>query len=836
MTKANKTKADSADTVATEVLTKPASTTRARSTMNPVTETKAKPAAQTKSRAKAEKGEDGAPLTPETPAKASGTRSKAPKGETKAVSTKPRAKAEKIESETSVKTAHKDCWRAHDQDVELIVNGHHGNPFSVLGVQTADKQLVARCFIPGAETVEAFTLEGKSLGVLERRHDEGFFEGPISSGQRLLLRYEARNANGSWSIVDPYAFGPVLGPMDDYYAAEGSHLRLFDKLGAHLICHGGFEGTHFSVWAPNASRVSVTGDFNAWDGRRHPMRKRQDSGIWEIFLPGVGEGALYKYEILDAAGNLLPLKSDPYGFSAEMRPSTASRVAKITDFEWSDQDYMASRATRDARRLPMSIYEVHAGAWQRREDGSFLSYDELAERLVPYVRDMGFTHIELLPITEHPFDLSWGYQPTGLFAPTSRFGSPASFARFVNTAHNNGIAIILDWVPAHFPTDSHGLARFDGTALYEHEDPRLGYHPDWNTAIYNFGRTEVASFLINNALFWLEHYHLDGLRVDAVASMLYLDYSRKDGEWLPNIYGGKENIDAIDFLRRMNQVAYGKQAGIVTIAEESTAWPGVSQPVHTGGLGFGFKWNMGFMHDTLQYLSRDPIHRKYHHNDLTFGLLYAFSENFVLPLSHDEVVHGKGSLLAKMAGDDWQKFASLRAYYAFMWAYPGKKLLFMGQEMAPWTEWGEAAGLDWSLLNHAPHRGMQALVRELNALYRRYPALHARDCEHDGFEWLIVDDAENSVLAWLRKPGDGQPMVAVVSNLTPVPREDYVIPLPKAGFWREILNTNATEYWGEGRGNLGGVHASDQGSHGKPASAHITLPPMATLYFVYEND
>lgn len=727
------------------------------------------------------------------------------------------------------------AWRAHEHDVTNVVTGRHTDPFAILGVHQCGAQWVARCFIPGAEAVEAFSMDGKPLGRLEQRHEEGFFEGLVSTTRQGLIRYAASNAGGQWSVLDPYACGPVLGPMDDYYSAEGSHLRLYDKLGAHILQHEGVSGTHFSVWAPNASRVSVIGDFNAWDGRRHAMRKRQDSGVWEIFLPGVGEGALYKFEILDAAGHLLPLKSDPFGFAAELRPNTASRVKNIHSFTWSDEAYLAQRAQRDARRSPMSIYEVHAGSWQRHADGRFLSYDELAERLVPYVCELGFTHIEFLPVTEHPFDPSWGYQPTGLYAPTSRFGDAAGFARFVNTAHLYGIGVILDWVPAHFPTDAHGLSRFDGTALYEHQDPRLGYHPDWNTAIYNFGRREVANYLINNALFWLEHYHLDGLRVDAVASMLYLDYSRKEGEWLPNIHGGRENLEAIDFLQRMNKVAYGKQAGIVTIAEESTAWPGVSKPVHEGGLGFGFKWNMGFMHDTLGYLARDPVHRKHHHNELTFGLLYAFTENFVLPLSHDEVVHGKGSLLNKMAGDDWQKFATLRAYYAFMWAYPGKKLLFMGQEMAPWTEWSEARSLDWHLLDYAPHSGMRALVTRLNALYQQTPALHARDCEGEGFEWLIVDDNENSVLAWQRNAGDGRGSVVVVVNFTPVPRDDYVIPLPQAGYWREVLNTNAQEYWGEGRGNLGGIHAEAPGTHGKPASARICLPPLATLYFVREE-
>ena len=564
-----------------------------------------------------------------------------------------------------------------------------------------------------------------ALGGLDRRNPAGFFEGKISATGRQLIRFNCANAKGSWSLIDPYSFGPVLGQMDDFYIAEGTHLRLFDRLGAHLITHGGVHGVHFAVWAPFASRVSVVGDFNQWDGRRHVMRHRLGSGMWEIFIPELGAGTVYKFELTGPAGALIPLKADPYALASEMRPKTASVVADPAPYHWSDSVYLGARSRRDQRRAPMSIYEVHLGSWRRRPDGGFLSYDELAAELIPYVADLGFTHIELLPITEHPLDASWGYQPTGLFAPTARFGEPAGFARFVDRAHAAGIGIILDWVPAHFPVDPHGLGWFDGTALYEHADPRRGFHPDWHTAIYNFGRTEVASFLINSALFWLERFHVDGLRVDAVASMLYLDYSRQPGGWVPNEEGGNENFEAIAFLRRMNAAAYGKNSGIVTIAEESTAWPGVSQPVHTGGLGFGFKWNMGFMHDTLRYLGREAVHRKHHHDDITFGLLYAFSENFVLPLSHDEVVHGKGSLLRKMAGDDWQKFATLRAYYAFLWGYPGKKLLFMGQEFAPWEEWGEARGLDWQLLSSAPHAGMQKLIRDLNRAYRELPALHA---------------------------------------------------------------------------------------------------------------
>jgi 1,4-alpha-glucan branching enzyme len=499
---------------------------------------------------------------------------------------------------------------------------------------------------------------------------------------------------------------------------------------------------------------------------------------------------------------------------------------------WNDTDYMAQRKLRDARRKPMSTYEVHLGSWKRGEANGFLDYDALALDLVPYVKSMGFTHIECLPVSEHPYDPSWGYQPTGLYAPTSRFGDPAGFKRFMEAAHAANIGVILDWVPAHFPTDEHGLARFDGTALYEHEDPRQGFHPDWNTAIFNFGRAEVSSFLLNNALFWLERYHIDGLRVDAVASMLYLDYSRKAGEWIPNKNGGRENLEAIAFLQRMNHEAYGQHPGVMTIAEESTAFPGVSKPTSMNGLGFGFKWNMGFMHDTLEYFKREPIHRKHHHNELTFGLLYAFSENFVLPLSHDEVVHGKGSLLTKMAGDDWQKFANLRAYYAFMWAYPGKKLLFMGQEFAQRDEWAESRSLDWHLLEHQSHQGMQNLVRDLNHAYTSIPALHARDCEPEGFEWMNADDAENSVFAWARHDGDGGAILVVVCNFTPVQRDNYQVPLPKAGHWKEVLNTDAETYWGTGTGNLGGVMADAGAFLGKPFSARMTLPPLATIYFL----
>jgi 1,4-alpha-glucan branching enzyme len=711
-------------------------------------------------------------------------------------------------------------------DIEAIVAGTHGDPFSVLGVQASGKGFQARCFIPHADFVTAFTLAGKEAGELKRRHDAGFFEGNLKIRKRQPLRYRAQNAGGEWWLTDPYSFGPVLGPMDDYYIAEGSHLRLFDKLGAHLIDHEGAAGVHFAVWAPNARRVSVVGDFNDWDGRRHAMRHRQDTGIWEIFLPDIGGGRAYKFEIIGAHGKPLPLKADPFAFRSELRPATASVTMASLQHEWGDQAHRAFWKDANHRREPISIYEVHAGSWQRADDGGFLSWDEIGNRLIPYATEMGFTHIEFLPITEHPYDPSWGYQTTGLYAPTARFGDPEGFARFVDGAHQAGIGIILDWVPAHFPTDEHGLAQFDGTALYEHEDPRKGFHPDWSTAIYNFGRREVISYLVNNALFWAEKYHLDGLRVDAVASMLYLDYSRKEGEWIPNEKGGRENLEAVSFLQRMNKEVYGAHPGVVTIAEESTSWPKVSQPVHEGGLGFGFKWNMGFMHDTLDYLSRESIHRKHHHNEITFGLVYAFSENFVLPLSHDEVVHGKGTLLGKMAGDDWQKFATLRAYYAFMWGYPGKKLLFMGQEFAQRDEWNEAKSLDWHLLEDAPHRCMRQVVRDLNYLYRSRPALHARDCEPDGFSWLIVDDHQNSVFAWLRTAPGGNP-VAVISNFTPVPRENYRVPLPNAGSWKEVMNTDAADYGGSGMGNNGRVEAVADASGG--THALMMLPPLATI-------
>jgi 1,4-alpha-glucan branching enzyme len=717
--------------------------------------------------------------------------------------------------------------------IAAIVGGGHDDPFAVLGPHDIGGRTVLRAFVPGADEVHATTRDGQPLTRLARRDPAGLFEGVLPRRTPYLL--QARNGVDTWTIDDPYGYGPVLGPLDDWLIGQGTDARLYDHVGAHAITHEGVAGVHFAVWAPNARRVSLVGDFNAWDGRRHVMRKRVDTGVWEIFVPGLTEGALYKYEIVGVNGALLPLKADPAGFGAELRPSTASVVRDTTKFPWTDGAWMAARATTEPRRAPLSIYEVHLGSWRRGEGGRWLTYDELADALIPYVVDLHFTHVELTPISEYPYDPSWGYQPIGLFAPTSRFGEPAGFARFVDRCHGAGLGVILDWVPAHFPTDPHGLLQFDGTALYEHADPRSGLHPDWNTAIFDFGRQEVVNYLIANALFWLDRYHIDGLRVDAVASMLYLDYSRKEGMWVPNRHGGNENLEAVAFLRKLNETVYAHHAGVVTIAEESTSWPLVSAPTWTGGLGFGFKWNMGWMHDTLEYLHKSPVHRRWHHNSMTFGMTYAFAENFVLPLSHDEVVHGKGSLLTRMPGDRWQQFATLRAYFAYQWAYPGKKLLFMGQEFAQDREWNFETGLDWNLLAHSAHRGVQAVVRDCNAAYRRYPALHDQDCIGAGFRWIVVDDANHSVFAWLRMSGDGAPPVAIVTNFTEVPHSGYMIGLPLAGRWREILNTDSALYGGSNQGNAGGIVAGTRPSHGFPCSAEIVVPPLATVWFIHDG-
>ncbi|ACK49196.1 1,4-alpha-glucan branching enzyme [Methylocella silvestris BL2] len=722
-------------------------------------------------------------------------------------------------------------WRLGEDDIAAIGEARHGDPFAVLGPHETSDGLVIRAFSPDADTLAAATADDGYFKLESR--GGGVFEG-LAPGASRPLRYEleAANAGGSWRFVDPYSIGPVLGQMDDYLLVEGTHRALYEKLGAHLMEVEGVAGVHFAVWAPNAVRVSVVGDFNRWDGRLHQMRKRIDSGLWEIFAPHVGAGTAYKYEIIAHDGRLLPLKADPVGFAGEMRPSTASIVARIDDFKWTDEAFLERRRTRQAWREPMTTLEVHLGSWRRGEGGRFLTYDEFADQLIPYALDLGFTHLELMPVSEHPLDASWGYQPIGLFAPTRRFGDPAAFARFVDRAHAAGLSIILDWVPAHFPTDMHGLAEFDGAPLYEHADPRRGFHPDWNTAIYDFGRREVSAFLIANALFWLDRYHIDGLRVDAVASMLYLDYSRNPGEWLPNEDGGNDNRDAVAFLKRFNELVYEAHPGVVTLAEESTSWPGVSAPTASGGLGFGFKWNMGFMHDTLEYMEIDPIYRRWSHDKLTFGLVYAFSENFVLPLSHDEVTHGKGSLLEKMSGDDWRMFATLRAYYGFMWGHPGKKLLFMGQEFAQRQEWREFRELDWHLLDSPAHKGVQSLIRDLNSLVKDTPALYRRDKDPAGFSWVIGDDFDHSVFAFLRYGDDGDQPVAIVSNFTPEPRYNYTIGLPRGGLWREAINTDSSAYWGSGVGNFGAILARDEPSHGQPASAQITLPPLATLFFI----
>ncbi len=727
--------------------------------------------------------------------------------------------------------------RASEEDIAALVGARHADPFSVLGPHAEGAGTILRALAPGANKVTALIEGGESLSLAPREKD--FFEGFVARKPPFSYRLRGENAEASWEWDDPYRFGPLLGPMDDHLLVEGSHLKLYEKLGAHVLDHEGVNGVHFSVWAPQALRVSVVGDFNQWDGRRHAMRKRVDSGLWEIFIPGLAAGVFYKYEILGADGKIAPLKADPFGQQAQMRPLTASLVPGEKPFAWTDAAWLERRARNDPRRAPMSIYEVHLGSWRRgfdadAPDGRFLTYDELADSLIPYAREMGFTHLELLPISEHPLDASWGYQPIGLYAPTSRHGDPEGFKRFVDRAHAEGLGIILDWVPAHFPVDAHGLAWFDGAPLYEHADPRRGFHPDWNTAIYDFGRREVANFLTINALYWFEQFHIDGLRVDAVASMLYLDYSRKQGEWLPNERGGNENLEAVAFLQRVNTLVYEKFPGALMIAEESTSWPGVSQPVHAGGLGFGFKWNMGWMNDTLRYIAKDPVHRRWSHRELTFGLLYAFSENFVLPISHDEVVHGKGALIGKMPGDDWQKFANARAFLSFMWAHPGKKLLFMGQEFGQTREWSEARSLDWELLQYAPHKGLARLVGDLNRIYRDHPALHGRDCEGEGFEWIEADDADNSMVAWVRRrPGAAD--VAVIVNFTPVPRPDYRIGLPQAGRWREILNSDAAIYGGAGQGNLGGVAAAPAPWKNFAASARVNAPPLAAVFLEFEG-
>ncbi|MCE0504662.1 1,4-alpha-glucan branching protein GlgB [Roseivivax sp. GX 12232] len=712
-----------------------------------------------------------------------------------------------------------------------VFNGSGEDPFAILGPHEENGTRVVTAFDPGAARMVAVI--GKTEHPLEPLPGQpGGFSGPVPGADPYGLRgYDAKGVY--WDMEDPYRFGPVMGELDEYLLGEGTHHALWEALGAHVMTHEGVHGTHFAVWAPNARRVSVVGPFNSWDGRRHVLRRR-GQGVWETFLPGVGEGDAYKYEIIGHEGQLLPLKSDPVGFGSEHAPANASVVRDISGYGWSDEAWMRSREARNSREAPISVYEVHLGSWRHKAQGRRISYVEAAEELVGYVSDMGFTHIELLPISEFPFDGSWGYQPVGLFAPTVRHGPPHEFRDLVNAAHKAGIGVILDWVPGHFPTDPHGLGQFDGTALYEHADPREGFHQDWNTLIYNYGRTEVKNFLTSNALYWLKEYHADGLRVDAVASMLYRDYSRKDGEWVPNKDGGRENYEAIDVLKTMNTLSYGEAPGIMTVAEESTSFPKVSRPVDDGGLGFGFKWNMGWMNDTLEYIKKDPIHRKHHHDQMTFGLAYAFSENFILPISHDEVVHGKGSMLTRMPGQGLERFANLRAYYGFMWGHPGKKLLFMGQEFAQEAEWDHNRELDWPALERPGHGGVQRLVGDLNRLYAATPALHVRDCEPEGFQWIEADDADRSVFAWIRRGRPGDPEVVVAVNFTPMEQPGYRLGFPSAGRWREALNSDAEIYGGGGRGNLGGIEAGGTPSHGQAASAEIYLPPLSAVYFVKE--
>ncbi|MBJ6125015.1 1,4-alpha-glucan branching protein GlgB [Microvirga splendida] len=713
--------------------------------------------------------------------------------------------------------------------VQALVQGRHGDPFSILGRHPTSKGDAVRVFMPGATSVEAVTRDTNEITRLRLVHADGVFAGLVGHDARYRLRIHWPDA--IQEMEDPYNFGLLLGDLDLHLIGQGTHYELSRVLGAQPMTVEGVPGVRFAVWAPNARRVSVVGDFNSWDGRRNPMRLRGEAGIWELFVPRLGPGERYKYEMVGPHGQLLPQKADPVARAGEAAPGTASIVARSEPFPWTDAEWMSSRGARQSETSPISVYEVHAGSWMRleQEGNRSLDWTELADRLIPYVSGMGFTHIELLPITEYPFGGSWGYQPLGLFAPTGRYGTPEDFAEFVNRCHEAGLGVILDWVPAHFPTDIWGLAQFDGTALYEHQDPREGFHQDWNTLIYNLGRNEVKGFLIASALHWLERFHIDALRVDAVASMLYRDYSRQAGEWIPNKYGGRENLEAIEFFKHLNSIVAHRCQGAITIAEESTAFPGVTKPTEESGLGFTFKWNMGWMHDTLHYVEQDPVYRSYNHGAFTFGMVYAYSERFILPLSHDEVVHGKGSLIRKMPGDEWQRFANLRAYFGYMWAHPGKKLLFMGGEIAQDREWNHDASISWELLDNPRHAGVQRLVRDLNRIYAAEPALHGTDNDPAGFEWAVVDDSGNSVFAMLRLARDGSSLILAVSNMTPVPRMSYRIGVPKAGTWHEILNTDAGIYGGSNLGNGGALQAEEIPSHGRPFSLSVVLPPLSTV-------
>ncbi|MGH2515798.1 MAG: 1,4-alpha-glucan branching protein GlgB, partial [Ktedonobacterales bacterium] len=737
--------------------------------------------------------------------------------------------------------------------IDALIGGRLGAPFDVLGphLTSLDGQRlwIVRAFVPGAHRVSVvpdLPTQPESNGhsapptalPMRQTHPAGLFSLVLPGDATIAYRLEIERFSGAIEVVaDPYAFPPILSDFDVYLMAEGKHQDLYERLGAHPREVNGVTGTTFAVWAPNGRRVSVVGDFNGWDERVAPMRMRAN-GVWELFLPGVAPGALYKYAILSWSHGYHVLKADPFAFAAEVRPGTASRVWDLGHYAWGDNDWLAERLRRNAPDAPMSVYEVHAGSWKPASspDAHNVTYRDLAHQLVPYVKDLGYTHIELLPIAEHPFDGSWGYQVTGYFAPTSRYGTPQDFMYFVDYCHQHGIGVLLDWVPAHFPKDLHGLAFFDGTHLYEHEDPRRGEQRDWGTLIFNFGRNEVRNFLISNALFWLERYHIDGLRVDAVASMLYLDYSREAGDWLPNRYGGRENLDAVSFLRECNAIIATRDAHAIMVAEESTAWPHVTAPVSEGGLGFSLKWNMGWMHDMLEYTRYEPVHRSFHHNELTFSFMYAFSEKFILPFSHDEVVHVKGSMLNKMPGDLWQKFANLRALYTFMYAHPGKKLLFMGGEFGQWSEWNFAGFLDWYLLEPSTpdsirHQQLQRLVRDLNLLLRTHPALYECDFNPEGFAWIDGSDTAHSVIAFMRYAGERRDPLVVVCNFTPVPRHAYRVGVPALSRYDELLNSDAEVYGGGNLGNLGGVDAERIPMHGFEQSIALTLPPLSTMIF-----
>ncbi|MBO4284690.1 MAG: 1,4-alpha-glucan branching protein GlgB [Alphaproteobacteria bacterium] len=720
------------------------------------------------------------------------------------------------------------------QDViDAVIDGNYEDIFAILGIHKdkGSKNVFIRAFLPHTTSVSLISEHGKNLGAMKKLDERGFYQIELGRTENFKYHFEVTNDLGQTYVCqDTYRFLPTLGDIDEYLFSEGNHHEIYKKLGAHEIEMNGIKGVAFAVWAPNAKRVSVVGDFNMWDGRVHVMRKHPSCGIWDIFIPDIKAGAVYKYEI-KTKENYILLKADPFGFYSEQRPKTASIVYNIDRYVWNDKAWMEYRRQYNSFDKPMSIYEVHLGSWRRKGTfgENYLTYREFADYLVPYVCNMGFTHIEFLPLCEHPLDASWGYQVTGLFAPTSRFGTPDDFKYMIDKFHQAGISVIMDWVPAHFPKDEHGLCCFDGTCLYEHADPRKGEHKDWGTKIYNYGRTEVSNILYASALFWMKEYHIDGLRVDAVASMLYLDYSRKQGEWLPNQYGGNENIEAIAFLRKMNELLYGQNNGILTVAEESTAWPMVSRPTTMGGLGFGYKWNMGWMNDTLKYISHEPVHRKYHHGMLTFGLLYAFNENFILPISHDEVVHGKGSMLSKMPGDEWQKFANLRAYYGFMWTHPGKKLLFMGSEFGQDWEWNESESLRWHLLEYPMYKGVQNCVRDLNLMYQGNSALFEEDFDYKGFEWIEHSDSDDSVVSYIRKGHNPDNYLIVVCNFTPVVRHGYRIGVFEPCKYQEIFNSDDPSYWGSGVRNEGELYISMQNWNGRPYSIELVLPPLSTI-------